>query len=96
LTETSGNGVGDRAALQRSQRKARDRSVVLLILGILFLMPPFGAIFLLDGTVAGLPVPLFYVFVVWLVLIAGTAWLSRVLSEGDEAYRGGGAPDGED
>lgn len=71
--------VTGRADPQRSQRKTRDRSMVLVLIGTVLLMPPIARIFLIDGTLGGIPVPLLYVFAVWSLLIAGTAWLSRAL-----------------
>jgi len=70
----------DRAVLQRSYRKARDRSMALLLVGIVLLTPPVVGVSLIDGKIAGIPVPLFYIFIVWALLIAGTALLSRRLT----------------
>jgi len=68
--------MADRRDPQRSSRSAQDRSIVLLLIGLVLLMPPLGAAFLLDGQLASLPISLLYVFAVWLGLIVGTAMLS--------------------
>lgn len=72
-------------APQTRHRKARDRSIALLLLGTVLLMPPIGTIFLIDTSVFGLPFPLIYIFIVWVLLIVGGAWLVRALQDGDVA-----------
>ncbi len=72
----------DRAHTQRQQRKTRDRSVVLLILGAVLLLPPVGSIALVQTSLLGIPMPVFYVFCVWAFLIAAAAALAPSL-EGD-------------
>ena len=74
----------DRANLQLTRRKVRDRSVALLLVGIVLLLPPVGAVSLIDGSIADLPIPLVYVFCVWLLLIGGAALLSSELRDSDE------------
>ena len=81
---------------QTRHRKARDRSVALLLLGIVLLMPPIGAIFLIDTGLLGVPFPLVYIFVVWVLLIAGGAWLVPVLQDGDQPAPDTGAPESAD
>jgi hypothetical protein len=68
--------------LHRPHGKTRDRSLVLVLVGTMLLMPPLAGIALIDGRLFGMPIPLLYVFVVWGLLIAGTAWLSRRLDQG--------------
>lgn len=75
----------DRASLELSRRKVRDRSMMLVLIGSAMLMPPLIGVSLVEGTVAGIPVPLIYVFAVWSALIAGSAALARPLRESDEA-----------
>lgn len=83
MTADPESGLGRRADLQRSHRKTRDRSMVLLLVGTIALLPPFAGIFLIDGVVGAIPFPVVYVFVTWIVLITGAAILSRPLREGD-------------
>lgn len=72
-------------------RKARDRSVILLLVGLALLVPPFAGIFQLDVRIAGIPFTALYLFLVWGMLIAGAAVLSRRLRDdlpnGGEAER---------
>ena len=46
-------------------------------------MPPLAGIFEIEARIFGLPATLLYLFVVWAVLIVGTALLSRRLGRGD-------------
>ena len=46
-------------------------------------MPPIGAIFLVDTTLFGVPFPLAYIFVVWVLLIVGGASLVKALQDSD-------------
>ncbi|RVU38240.1 hypothetical protein EOI86_02790 [Hwanghaeella grinnelliae] len=73
----------DRADLQLSRRETRDRSLVLLIVGAVLLMPPVASIFLLDSTVFGIPILIFYIFSVWFALIIGAAILAKPLGRMD-------------
>ena len=77
----------DQFATQRSHRKARDRSIALLLIGIVALMPPIAGIFLIDGKVFGVPFPLVYVFVIWGLLVAGAAALASILRAADATSR---------
>ena len=77
--------MDDRASDHRRNRKTRDRALVLLIAGLALLMPPLAGVFELDAKLAGVPVTLIYLFVVWALLIAGAAALSRRLRDSDEA-----------
>lgn len=75
----------DRAELQLSRRKIRDRSIVLVLVGTVLLMPPAVGISLTDGRIGGIPVPILYVFVIWAALIAGAALLGRPLADTDDS-----------
>ena len=85
--------MAERDIVETKGRRARDRSAVLLLVGLLFLLPPFADIGLIDGFVFGIPIPLLYVFLVWAVLIIGGAVLSRPLRAfdhpGDDARQNG-------
>lgn len=84
MTLETNQSAADRLAPQRSTRKARDRSLALLLVGTIALMPPIAGIFLIDGTIFGVPFTLIYVFFVWALLVAGAAALSRTLRDSDE------------
>ena len=58
--------------------------MALMIVGAVLLLPPVADIFLVDAKIAGLPIVMVYIFVVWIMLIAGAASLSRSLRDGDE------------
>lgn len=75
---------GDRA---RAARRARDRSRALVIVGVALLLPPLGGLSLMDGQVLGVPIPLFYAFSVWAILVAGGFVLARSLDEEEPAAR---------
>lgn len=75
----------DRADPQLSRRKLRDRSIALVLVGVVLLMPPVAGISLIDGKVGGVPIPLLYVFAVWALLIAGAVVLARPLWDSDKA-----------
>ena len=59
--------------------------MVLPLLGVLALLPPFANIFDLDARIAGIPLTGLYLFVVWGLLIFGAARLARPLREHDES-----------
>lgn len=73
----------DKADIQLSRRKLRDRSVALLIVGIVLLMPPLLRIGTIDTTVFGIPFALVYLFGVWAFLVIGAALLARPLRDSD-------------
>ncbi len=50
---------------------------LLMAGGLLLLVPPLVHVFNHDITVFGVPQIVFYLFGVWLALIAGTAWLTH-------------------
>jgi len=65
-------------------RKARDRALILPLVGLILLTPPVAGIFQLDAKIAGVPFTAVYLFAVWALLIAGAAALSRQLHNGVE------------
>ncbi len=85
----------DQSDPQLSRRKLRDRSIALLLAGIVLLMPPVVGISLIDGKIGGVPVPLLYVFIVWAMLIAGAAALARPLRDSDKTTAAAGPSDAE-
>ena len=62
--------------------KARDRAIILPLIGLALLTPPLGGIFQLDIKIAGVPFTLVYLFVIWAALIACAWALSRHLASG--------------
>ncbi|MGJ3259221.1 MAG: hypothetical protein ACFE0S_06405 [Rhodospirillales bacterium] len=74
----------DNADLQLTRRKIRDRSIALLLLGVVLLMPPLVRIAQIDTNVFGLPFALVYLFAVWALLVLGAALLARPLRDSEK------------
>ena len=83
----------DRPDPPLSDRKTRDRALILPMLGAVLLLPPVAGIFRLDAKIGGLPVGILYVFLVWALLIAGAALLAPRLRDGPARPDGSGAAD---
>ena len=81
------------AELGLARRKARDRSIALVLAGTALLMPPLIGVSLVDGKIAGMPVPLVYVSVVWVALIAVAALLARPLRNSETPASSGNEND---
>ncbi len=69
--------------LQLPRRKTLDRSIILLIVGAVLLMPPIIGISLVDMKLGGIPIPVLYVFIIWAALICGAVILARPLRDND-------------
>ena len=76
--------MDDRAGQDRRNRKTRDRALIVLLIGIILLMPPFAGVFQVDARIFGLPATLMYLFVVWAGLILATLVLARALMRSEE------------
>lgn len=76
-----------------ARRKARDRSIALVVAGTALFMPPLVGVSLVDGRIAGVPIPIVYVSVVWAALIAAAAVLARPLQNSESAASSGNAND---
>jgi fatty acid desaturase len=63
------------------RRRRQDVALMLPILGIVLLASPIAAIFLGGGLVFGLPVPILYIFGVWIFLILLARRMARHLSD---------------
>lgn len=61
-------------------RKVQDGALLLPIVGMVLLMPPAVQVFTIDGTIFGIPIPVAYVFGVWLALIVVAAFAATRLS----------------
>lgn len=61
------------------RRKLEASMLVLAIFGVLLLLPPLVYVFNQPISHFGVPQIVIYLFVVWLVLIIGTALLTRAL-----------------
>lgn len=67
-----------------TRRKIRDRSMAHVLAGIALLLPPVVGAAAMDAKLGGIPVPLLYVFGVWLLLILVALLLAGPLSRTDE------------
>ncbi|WP_413206962.1 hypothetical protein [Rhodospirillum sp. A1_3_36] len=77
-------------------RRVRDRSTVLLAVGVALLLPPLAGVSLIDVQVLGVPFPLVYLFGVWVGLILGTAGLASTLWVTQQGAREGGGTGSDD
>ena len=59
--------------------RIKESAALLLALGIVLYMPPLALIFAKTTTILGIPMPVFYLFGLWLVLIIGVWLISRQL-----------------
>lgn len=62
--------------------RIRESAALLLALGIVLLLPPLALIFAKVTTVWGIPLPVLYLFGLWLALIIGVWFISRQLPRG--------------
>ncbi|MEM6460614.1 MAG: hypothetical protein AAF724_01720 [Pseudomonadota bacterium] len=67
----------------RSRRKQRDRSMVLVLVGIALFVPPIVGVSQIDAKIGGVPVPLLFVFGAWALLIVAAFFLADRLSDGE-------------
>lgn len=63
--------------------RVQNLAVLLPLLGVFLLMPPFVTLFASEARPWGVPLVVAYVFGVWVVLLAAAALLSRVLVPAD-------------
>lgn len=61
--------------------KSREAAALLLCLGAALLFPPIALIFSKAHTVLGIPLPVFYLFGIWLLLVIGAVVISRILPD---------------
>lgn len=73
----------DRGSDLLARRRAPDRALALVLIGTALLLPPIASVFLIDGKIAGAPIPFVYILFVWGSLIAAAAVLARSLREDD-------------
>ncbi|WP_417514961.1 hypothetical protein [Minwuia sp.] len=68
-----------------NRQKLRDAALLLPLIGLFLLMPPFVGLLSGPARLAGVPAIVVYIFAVWAMLIALGFLLSRRLSTGGEA-----------
>lgn len=59
--------------------RTQNLAVLLPLLGLFLLMPPFIALFGVEPRPWGVPLVVAYLFGVWAALLVGAAWLARLL-----------------
>lgn len=69
-----------KAARDQTGRKSREAAILLPLLSLLLIVPPFVEIFTVDVTVFGVPLLAAYLFAVWAGMILCAFLLSRTLS----------------
>lgn len=64
-----------------TRRKLVAAALFFTAFGALAYMPPLVLLFRLDIRILGVPIETVYVFVLWIALVAGARWFSRVLPD---------------
>jgi hypothetical protein len=68
--------------------RTQNAAVVVPLVGLLLLMPPFISLFAAPVLVFGIPLVVLYMFGVWIALVLLTWWLGRRLApDGDSSPR---------
>ena len=60
-------------------RKLGSAALFLTLAGALLFMPPIASVFQIQQRVFGLPAEVIYLFICWVLLVAGAWWLSKRL-----------------
>ena len=63
------------------QRKLESVALLLAVFGTLLIMPPLVLLFVHEGRLFGIPIPIVYLFAVWAVLVFGARRLAHLLSD---------------
>jgi hypothetical protein len=69
------------------RRKLESAALFLTILGAMLIMPPLALLFQVERRFLGIPMEVIYLFMVWLLLVAGAWWLGKRLPHDSEARR---------
>lgn len=64
--------------------KPREAAALLLCAGIVLLLPPIALIFAKPHDLLGIPLPVFYVFGIWVGLVIAAVVISRCLPDASE------------
>lgn len=64
-----------------TRRKLVAAALFFTAFGALAYLPPLVLLFRLDIRVMGVPIETVYVFTLWMALVAGARWFSRVLPD---------------
>lgn len=67
------------------RRKLVSAALFLTLAGALLFMPPLASVFQIQRRLLGLPAEVIYLFVCWVLLVAGAWWLGKRLPrEGED------------
>ena len=64
-----------------TRRKLISAAFFFTFFGVIGFLPPFVLLFRFDGRILGVPVETVYVFALWIFLVIGARWFSRVLPD---------------
>lgn len=70
-----------RAGTGPVKSRPRETAALVLCLGVVLLFPPIALIFDKPHRLLGVPLPVFYVFGTWLLLVLGAYVVSRILPD---------------
>lgn len=73
------------------RRKQISAALFYSLFGVIAFMPPFVLVFRTHMRIAGVPLDILYVFTLWIALIFGAWWFSRLLP--DDGRAGSNRPD---
>ncbi len=63
------------------RKKIKDAAFILPLLGAFLLVSPVITVFSTDGSLFGLPLPIVYIFGVWLLLVLAARRMAHLLSD---------------
>lgn len=66
-----------------SRRKTTGAALAFALFGALATLPPVVLLFRFDALIFGIPVETVYIFLLWIVLVAGAVIFSRTLPNDD-------------
>lgn len=64
--------------------KPRETAALLVCVGVVLLFPPITLIFGKPHHLFDIPLPVFYVFGTWLILVLGAFVVSRILPDAED------------
>ena len=79
------NNPTDTYSARIRHRKYREAALIVPMLGLFLLLPPFIGLFSNGKTLFGIPLILMYIFMVWICLILITRFLASRLIQNDRA-----------
>ena len=73
------------------RRKLGSAALFFTVFGAMLILPPLVLLFNVKARFLGVPAEVIYLFVVWLGLVAGTAWFAYRLPHEPEDEKSGDA-----